>query len=293
MAGDEQVATDTISPPRRDRPFERVGCALATAWIPILLLVSSDLTARILGVAVSGAVLIAAWRGLADWRRHPFTKVRDSWDKDQARLLREVRLERRDQLFALTPYQFEEAIAHLYAALGYDVHRTPSSRDGGWDVEIRGMGHGRKLIECKQYAIGRTVGRPILQKLHSAMVTERAEGAVCVTTGTFTTPATQFAVALGIELIDGQMLGAMMARAFGDEPTYKAWGLCRVCGGIAAFDPDVVHEAFRLHRAPRDGELFRQCHRGHLVKHPLIMAGHPMVNGAETGLKQSGRWTDG
>ncbi len=120
---------------------------------------------------------------------------------------------------------------------------------------------------------------------------ERAVGAMRVTTATLNTPATQFAIALGTDLVDGQMLEAMMARAFGDEPMYQAWGLHRICGGTAAFESDVVHGASRLHRERHDEELFRQCARGHLVKHRLIMAGHPMVNGAEPGQTQSGRWT--
>jgi restriction endonuclease Mrr len=73
------------------------------------------------------------------------------------------------------------------------------------------------LLECKRYAAGRTSGRPELQKFHSAIMTDKADRGLFITTGGFTTAAKKFAASEPIDLVSGQTLLKIMAVAVRKE----------------------------------------------------------------------------
>lgn len=110
-------------------------------------------------------------------------------------------------LSLLTPRAFEEFTAKLYDALGYDAELMPLTGDEGRDVIARSPTQW-VVIECK-HSLGGTVGRPVIQKLHSALMTLKApigmnrRGAV-VTSGGFSRAAKEYVAAEGlpIDLID-------------------------------------------------------------------------------------------
>lgn len=71
--------------------------------------------------------------------------------------------------------------------------------DGGRD--IIGYKDGKKyVVECKRYA--GSVGRPIVQKLHSVVITEEADYGMIMTTGTYTEHARDYAILTDIILLD-------------------------------------------------------------------------------------------
>lgn len=90
--------------------------------------------------------------------------------------------------------QFEELVAEVFRKLGYtNVYVTPHSNDGGIDIimyEITPSGEAIKCgVECKDI---KSVGREIIQKFHSAMITLEYDGfkrGYVVTSGTFTSGA--------------------------------------------------------------------------------------------------------
>lgn len=82
----------------------------------------------------------------------------------------------------MSPRQFEDAIAELFKRLGYKVRQTPYSSDGGKDA-VAWKDNKKVLIECKRFAINRSVGRRDIQILHSAIVDAKAEEGFYVTTG--------------------------------------------------------------------------------------------------------------
>lgn len=258
-----------------------LGLFIWFGWIPFILVFSdntSDRTAGVIGIVILLALVVMRFKA---WKRLPYSYARDHWEKEEFIRSLQRRLEHSDSLLSIGPYEFEAAIGRLYSKLGMTSFQTPLSGDGGWDVELKDAEGNRFLVECKQFSADRTVGRPILQKLHSALVTEKAQGAICVTTGGFSKHAIEFAAGTGIQLIDSFALGQMMGRAYGDCFALRADGLCRACGQTVSFDPDDLDT------------VYKECTKGHWVKHPFIAATHPVVSQTEQRLKSEGRWTSG
>jgi restriction system protein len=258
-----------------------IGLFIWFGWIPFFLVLSdntADRTGGIVGLIILLALMVIRFK---TWRRLPYSYARDQWEKDEFIRSLQRRLEHSDSLLNIGPYEFEAAIGRLYSKLGMTSFQTPLSGDGGWDVELKDAEGNRYLVECKQFSTDRTVGRPILQKLHSALITEKAHGAICVTTGGFSKQAIEFASGTGIQLIDSIALGQMMGRAYGEGFSLRADGLCRVCGQTVSFDPDDLDT------------VYQECTKGHWVKHPFVAVTHPVVAQAEQRLRSAGRWTSG
>lgn len=99
-------------------------------------------------------------------------------------------------LYEITPRQFEEVIAEVFARQGFHVELTRATRDGGRDViavhEIAGV-RSKMIIECKRYAETNKVGLAIVQRLFGVRIAEAANKAILATTSTFTRDAVQFA----------------------------------------------------------------------------------------------------
>lgn len=92
---------------------------------------------------------------------------------------------------------------------GCRVEATKATGDEGRDLIIHHPS-GAIVVECKHYPQG-TVGRPVVQKLHSAMLTYGAASGLLVTTGRFSQEARDYAAKLPerIELLEGSQLDAL------------------------------------------------------------------------------------
>ena len=88
-----------------------------------------------------------------------------------------------------------------------EVEQTALVGDGGKDLIIRTPVP--IYVECKHHR--NTIGRPVVQKLHSAMTTDFVKKGIVVTTGKFSPQAIEHVRInnLPIELIDGDQLGRM------------------------------------------------------------------------------------
>lgn len=148
--------------------------------------------------------------------------------------LRRERMQQVNGLLQLAPRQFEHAVAQLYETMGYVVEVTPAVNDEGRDV-IATRGRERLYIECKRYALRRTVGRPELQKLVGALPNSSARG-VFVTTSSFSGPAREYAKARGVELVDGKALAGLLRKTYGESAgVTKVRVMCHYCGEMVAF----------------------------------------------------------
>ncbi len=117
----------------------------------------------------------------------------------------------------LSGFEFEDLMEDVFRTLGYEnVRQAEKTADEGRDVLMEDVVDGTRraiVVECKHTD---TVGRPVVQKLHSAISTFEFDGpkrGMVVTTGRFTGPANEYAERLQqngdpypIELIDGQDL---------------------------------------------------------------------------------------
>lgn len=112
-------------------------------------------------------------------------------------------------LLAMTPQQFEAAVARVLARLGYSTELTKATGDGGIDIwahSFKPILGGRIIVQCKRYAPHVTVGEPVLRDLYGLLLSEGVNKGIIATTSTFTPAAVQFAGGKPLELIDGQML---------------------------------------------------------------------------------------
>ena len=114
----------------------------------------------------------------------------------------------------LSGFEFEDLMVDVFRNLGYEnVRRAARTADEGRDILMAEVVDGTRravVVECKHTG---TVGRPVVQKLHSAVTTFGFDGpkrGMVVTTGRFTNPAVEYAERLGdsgdphpVELIDG------------------------------------------------------------------------------------------
>jgi restriction endonuclease Mrr len=117
----------------------------------------------------------------------------------------------------LSGFEFEDVMEDVFRNLGYEnVRQAARVADEGRDVLMEGRVNGRRhavVVECKHTD---TVGRPVVQKLHSAVATFDHDGparGMVATTGRFTGPAKEYAERLRanndpnpVELLDGDDL---------------------------------------------------------------------------------------
>lgn len=120
---------------------------------------------------------------------------------------------RLEYFLAMTPRQFEEAVAELMVPLGYrDIQVVGDVADLGVDVLCRDR-EGRKVaIQVKRYQPGNSVSSSAVQTFMGGMVAHDADRGVIVTTSAFTGPARDLAEDHHIILIDGTELTRMLAR---------------------------------------------------------------------------------
>jgi len=123
----------------------------------------------------------------------------------------------------LSGFEFEDLMEDVFRKLGYEnVRQSSKTSDEGRDILMEEVVDGTRqavVVECKHTD---SVGRPVVQKLHSAVATYDYAGpkrGLVVTTGSFTGPAEEYAAQLAanddphqIELLDGEDL-----RAIGEE----------------------------------------------------------------------------
>lgn len=121
-------------------------------------------------------------------------------------LLRTSSLNQLLYTFQNNPYDFEKYIANYFNLSGYkNVKTTLKSNDLGKDIIMFDENNSKIIVEVKLYSKHNLIDRPKIQKFHSAMIDENAEG-IFVTTSDFTGPAYQFSKKHNINLINGDTL---------------------------------------------------------------------------------------
>jgi restriction system protein len=138
-----------------------------------------------------------------------------------------------EYLRKINPHSFEDKISKMYRELGWNVYQTSKSSDGGKDA-IMTDGNVTFLLECKRYSSDKSVGRPDIQKFHSAVVDYDADGGFIVTTSHFSPGATRYAKRNGITLIDSKHLSDLYESAYPSSLEHTR-SMCTKCGDIVTF----------------------------------------------------------
>ena len=172
--------------------------------------------------------------------------------KQELGRIAKLKLQRLENLTSLTPQQFEDTIAELFRDLGYSVQQTPYSNDFGRDAIATKDGK-KYLIECKRYDQSRSVGRPELQKFHSAIIDDKADSGLFVTTAKFTDTAYRFAEDKKMELIDGEALINYFREAYpGDGTESRIDVMCPACGNLFNFE---INSSSGITNCPKGHEV--------------------------------------
>lgn len=114
-------------------------------------------------------------------------------------------------------YQFQKFVANLFKKLGFmNIKVGPPTADGGVDISMEqgtDIGNVKFTIECKHHPES-IIGRPVVQKLHSAVIhSPFLNKGIIVTSGHFSSEAIQYAEEVGIELIDKEKLEELAGKA--------------------------------------------------------------------------------
>jgi restriction system protein len=143
----------------------------------------------LLAVLVLANTLVGVWRRFIDRRTFDGTE-------DPARL---------------TWSQFERLMAEFYRRKGAVVTpRGGPMADGGVDLNLTYSTGERLIVQCKHWK-NRHVGVKPLRELWGVMGDEKANGAIFVTSGSFSADAFAFARGKRLELIDGPKLRGLLA----------------------------------------------------------------------------------
>jgi restriction system protein len=101
--------------------------------------------------------------------------------------------------------EFERLLGEFYRRLGYEVRqRGGPVADGGADLELH-KGDEKLLVQAKHWKT-RVVRLPQVRELWGAVADEHADGAILVTSGSFTDDARRWTSGKNLTLGDGQEL---------------------------------------------------------------------------------------
>lgn len=110
-----------------------------------------------------------------------------------------------DDIYKLSPEEFEKLVARLYESMGYYVKLTPISRDEGVDLyakKVSDSGTVYLIIQCKHYP-NRKVGVEHVRSLYGVLTSKQAiTKGILITSGQFSEDAKNFAQDNRIELYD-------------------------------------------------------------------------------------------
>lgn len=132
----------------------------------------------------------------------------------KAARVKKVKKQKIEALRRMDPYQFEEYIKDLLLLSGFKTAKcTSRSNDGGKDI-IATDSEGKKVfVECKRHEKSNKIGRPLIQKFHSALIDGNADYGLFVTTSYFNENAVKYARNKDIRLIDARLLADMIEQA--------------------------------------------------------------------------------
>lgn len=117
------------------------------------------------------------------------------------------------RLYGSKPTDFEYYCANIFKSIGFEAVVTPPTNDGGYDIKLLKNNNIFALVECKLFDKTK-VGRPLIQKLVGASVTEKANNLIFVTTSDFSNEAIEYANATHVQLINGENLIKLSERVY-------------------------------------------------------------------------------
>lgn len=119
-----------------------------------------------------------------------------------------------DELYALSPAEFEAYVARLFRRKGYRVELRGGSGDHGVDLMVTNRQRRKAIVQCKRYR--NQIGPDIVRELYGTLMHEKAAHAFLVTTASISQSAQEWAKGKPMTLIDGTEL-VHLAALLGDH----------------------------------------------------------------------------
>jgi restriction system protein len=181
---------------RRTAPPSPAAKWLAAAFFTVVLIAAVPALGVILAVGLVGG-------GVYSFRK-----------RKAARVVRTVQLRHVGSYMAMTPKQFEHALADLCRRDGCTgVRVVGGAGDLGADVIATTPDGRRMVIQAKRYAPANRVGSPEVQKVGGTYaVVHHAQLAAVVTTSGYTKAAVDYAARAGIRLYGQRELAGWASR---------------------------------------------------------------------------------
>lgn len=174
---------------------------------------------QLLGWLFGGTILISGLIG--------FTMRRYQQRTDRLRFEQQSGVE---SLRRLSWQEFERLLGEVYRRQGYEVRqRGGPGADGGADLELH-KGDEKLLVQAKHWKTW-LVKLPQVRELWGAVADERADGAILVTSGKFTSDARAWTQGKNLTLVDGSELALTIAsiqQGWSTEP-HVATSINRTC----------------------------------------------------------------
>lgn len=188
-----------------DLPWWVSVISAAAAYLGLSFVFPMIATEGVLAKSLGKAALtIAPWFSLPFLLPIPFSLAK-AWTRgrvlDTQRDLSTTR--------TLSWSDFELLVGELFRRQGYVVQeRGGRGPDGGVDLFLRKDGQ-KTIVQCKHWK-AQQIGASVVRELLGAMVAERANKGILVSSGRFTTEALEFARGKAIEMMDGEALNALV-----------------------------------------------------------------------------------
>ncbi|WP_179281781.1 restriction endonuclease [Paenibacillus sp. VTT E-133280] len=183
--------------------------------IEVYFLKQNALIQTVFVIAMIGFCLLTVWIVFEVKNKRRAELIRLQMEREQEEKRQISRLRDLNYLKKMCPFEFEEYMARVFRCAGYESKVTKRTGDGGKDIILRRNGEVR-LVECKRYTSPK-VGRPDIQKFHSAMIDFNAVEGFYITTGEFTKQALECAENKSILTINGEHLLNLIEQYVGFE----------------------------------------------------------------------------
>jgi hypothetical protein len=99
----------------------------------------------------------------------------------------------------LSGFEYEKEVAILFREIGYKVHLTKSTGDGGIDLLLYD-GSGKVVVQCKNH--NKRISPGAVRDLYGTCISEKASKAIMICSGGFSDATRKFAMGKPIDLLD-------------------------------------------------------------------------------------------
>jgi len=161
------------------------------------------------------ALAYSTWMAWQEYQRqamlaaqeHERRVAHEGWVVEQQRQQRLMHLKTLGDLLAMTPTEFERAIADILPSLGFvDVEHTGNAGDFGVDIQCLTRSQRTVIVHCKQNWVSKKVPRREVQTFLGALMHFDADMGLFITTSSFTHEARVLAHQHSVMAVDGEML---------------------------------------------------------------------------------------